>query len=187
MFPTARSEQLTVQELPEETLVFDHVWNKAHCLNRTTASIWKHCDGRTSPAELARLVEGGSAIVELALEQLAGRHLLQGSVQLSGENRRSRRDLLKKLAAAAVALPVILTVAAPRANAAASKPDNDTDNDPPLACTTNADCSSLTISSGCTQGQCVSGKCTMVAQANGTPCGSQGQVCSNGVCVFVPA
>ena len=167
MFPTARSEKLTVQELPEETLVFDHQSNKAHCLNRTTAMIWKHCDGRTSPAVLARLVGGNAVIVDLALEQLASRHLLQGTIQrASAENRRTRRDLLRKLAVAAVALPAIMTVAAPRANAASSPPPG------PFACKTNADCSSLTHEGGCELGSCASGKCQTVTQQNGTPCTS---------------
>jgi hypothetical protein len=59
MYPTARSAHLTIQELPEETLVYDHRNNKAHCLNRTTALVWKLCDGRTSLAEIARQVGGG--------------------------------------------------------------------------------------------------------------------------------
>ena len=63
-----------------------------------------------------------SALVQLALEQLASRHLLETPVERgSPAQRRSRRELLKQLAAAAVALPVILTVTAPQANAAGSQ------------------------------------------------------------------
>ena len=56
MFPTARSANLTVQELADETLIFDHQNHKAHCLNRTTALVWKLCDGRTSLAAMAQKV-----------------------------------------------------------------------------------------------------------------------------------
>jgi hypothetical protein len=43
--PQARTEGLTVRELAEETLVYDKERHKAHCLNRTAACVWKHCDG----------------------------------------------------------------------------------------------------------------------------------------------
>ena len=57
MLPQARTVQLTVEELAEETLLFDHQRGKAHCLNGTARFIWSHCDGRTSLPQLARLVE----------------------------------------------------------------------------------------------------------------------------------
>jgi hypothetical protein len=166
MLPQARSEQLTVQQLADETLVFDHRCGKAHCLNQTSHFIWKHCDGRTSRAELAARVrrdlglEHPEIIVELALEQLAQRDLLQSAVvRPSPQHRRSRRDLLKKLAAAAVLLPAIMTIAAPKAHAIGS-----------LACRSNADCSSLTGAGGCVTGACQSGRCTLVSATQGTPC-----------------
>src|SRR5262245_52397077 len=120
--PAARSHQLTIQELPEETLVFDHINQKAHCLNRTAGQVWKLCDGRTSLAEAARRLELPEVAVGLALEQLERRRLLQGPVVpfAAEENRRTRRDLLKKLAAAALVLPVIMTIKAPSAWASAS-------------------------------------------------------------------
>jgi hypothetical protein len=174
MLPTARSANLTVQELPDETLIFDHQNHKAHCLNRTTALVWKLCDGRTSLAAIAQRV-GGAAIAELALEQLAGRDLLTEKIpRASAEKRRSRREVLKKLAVAA-SLPVIMTVVAPRAVQAVS-----------LTCKTNSDCSSLNFPGGCTTANCVSGKCTFVAQAMCTNCtlasGGPG-LCNNGICV----
>lgn len=126
-FPRARVEQLIIQELADETLVFDRKSQKGHCLNRTTALVWKHCDGRTELSDLARLVEPdlgiatAEVLVQLALEQLASRNLLdEGFERISATQRRSRREVLKRLAAAAVAMPLILTVTAPRADAAAS-------------------------------------------------------------------
>ena len=40
MLPKARQEQLTVRELPDETVVYDLARHKAHCLNPTAALIW---------------------------------------------------------------------------------------------------------------------------------------------------
>ena len=172
MFPTARSANLTVQELADETLIFDHQNHKAHCLNRTTALVWKLCDGRTSLAAMAQKV-GSTAIVELALEQLAGRDLLQERMPRSAEKRHSRREVLKKLAVAA-SLPVIMTVVAPRAVHAAS-----------FSCTSNSDCSPLTSEGGCELGTCVSGKCQIITQRQipCTGCKTPPCVCQAGVCV----
>jgi len=52
--PLARQDRLVVQELSEEVLVYDLDRHRAHCLNRTAALIWRHCDGSTSVAEMAR-------------------------------------------------------------------------------------------------------------------------------------
>ena len=59
VFPRGSRDQLVIQELAEETLIFDQRNGKAHCLNRTTALVWKLCDGQTSLAEIARKVGGG--------------------------------------------------------------------------------------------------------------------------------
>jgi hypothetical protein len=124
----ARQQTLDIKELPEETLVYDLERNKAHCLNRTSALVWKHCDGKTSVAELAETLEkslGVSkplAVVELALEQLSKRNLLVEAVEPTpGAQRLSRREMLKdfskKLAVAAAALPLVMTITAPTARA----------------------------------------------------------------------
>lgn len=180
MLPRARTENLTIQQLPEETLVFDHQRGKAHCLNRTAQLVWRHCDGRTDSAALAALlrqeldIAHAETVLELALEQLGQRHLLQDAPpRPSSERRRSRRDLLKKMAA--LALPVILTVAAPRANAAGS-----------ITCVSNADCTALIGNFSCMVGVCRNNLCTMVAAANGSVCssGNLTGTCLNGGCIF---
>ena len=56
MLPLRRRDELVVQELSEETVVYDQRSHKAHCLNRTAALVWHHCDGQTSVGKLARLL-----------------------------------------------------------------------------------------------------------------------------------
>src|SRR5262249_51747412 len=80
ILPAARSHELTIQELRDETLVFDHISMKAHCLNQTARQVWKLCDGQTSLAEAARCLELPEVAIGLALEQLERRRLLQGPV-----------------------------------------------------------------------------------------------------------
>jgi hypothetical protein len=53
LMPHARTDQLVVSEVDDEVLVYDLARHKAHCLNRTTALVWRHCDGQTPVAALA--------------------------------------------------------------------------------------------------------------------------------------
>jgi hypothetical protein len=117
MLPKARHDKLTVRDLSDETLVYDLDRQKAHCLNPTAALVWRHCDGRTNLAQLADIVRKelgigkADAVARLALEQLSRRHLLEEPLPpLVGAARISRRRVLKKLALAAVVLPLVMTV-----------------------------------------------------------------------------
>jgi len=131
MLPLARHQGLTIREMPQETLVYDLERNKAHCLNRVSALVWQHCDGKTTVAELTARVErelqtpGALPLVQLALEQLSRRHLLVEAVPaVSAESRLSRRDALKsigkKVAVATALLPLVMTVPARTARAQAT-------------------------------------------------------------------
>ncbi len=57
MNPQARKDRLVIEELPEETLIYDQERHKAHCLNQTAAFVWGRCDGRTSVDGLAKALE----------------------------------------------------------------------------------------------------------------------------------
>ncbi len=80
--PVARKEELVIQELAEEILVYDLEMNKAHCLNRTAAFVWKFCDGKNTIADITRLLaetEGqpvSDELVWLAIDQLSQKNLL---------------------------------------------------------------------------------------------------------------
>ncbi len=141
--PFARQEGLIVRELGDEVLVYDLERNEAHCLNLTSARVWKYSDGKTTVAEIVRLLNNGSSspitseVVLLALNQLKRFHLLHEPLQLPFI---SRRDLVFKYAPAAVLLPAILTITAPTAQAQGS---------------------CLPLGASCTSGaQCCSGCCT---------------------------
>jgi hypothetical protein len=128
MLPTACREGLAVRDLPNETVVYDLKRKKVHCLNRTAALVWRHCDGRRTLAELALVLQREMAIpadetvIRLTLEQLERRHLLELPLAAESlETRRSRRDALKKLGLSLAALPVIMSLTAPQAAAQASK------------------------------------------------------------------
>src|SRR6266480_2691170 len=81
--PLARKESLIVRELPDETLVYDQELDKAHCLNRSAALVWKHCDGRKTIREIGQALERelnttiDDRVIWLALDQLGKSDLLQ--------------------------------------------------------------------------------------------------------------
>ena len=154
--PKARQEQLIVKELPDELLIYDLKRDKAHCLNETAALVWKNCDGHKTVEQLRELMEdnAGSPVPEemvwLALDQLETFSLLDEPalkpVQFAGMN---RRDMVRRVGMAAIALPVILSIVAPTAQAQGSLL-------PPGACCTSP-------------GQCASGACNQNPVCTGTP------------------
>src|ERR1044072_5130817 len=99
----ARQEDLVVQELPDEVMVYDLKRHKAHCLNKTAAFIWHHCDGQTTAAEMARLLgqDAGSPVDEevvwYALDKLGKAELLEGKLQLPVKDGLSRRRMMRRL------------------------------------------------------------------------------------------
>lgn len=119
--PVARKNDLVIQELQDEVLVFDIQTNKAHCLNQTASSVWKYCDGSNSVTEIKKLLESqtGSAVSEdlvwFAIDQLGEKELLEAKFEnkFAGLN---RRQVLKKVGlAAVVALPIVASITAPTA------------------------------------------------------------------------
>jgi len=130
--PTARREGLVIHELEDETLVYDRERDKAHCLNRTAALVWKYCDGSFTVDEIAKRVrtelqqEVEPKVVWLALTQLRRKHLLEESLTRAslGSNtfnrpHISRRELAVRFGKAVlVALPLITTIAEPSTAAA---------------------------------------------------------------------
>jgi hypothetical protein len=127
MQPQARKRDLLVEDLADETLVYDLERHRAHCLNRTAALVWRACDGRTSPGALAQMFQtqlkapGAKRMVVRALAQLERAHLLEeGTAPVSPVARCSRRDFARKLGVALAMVPLVMTIPAPPAAQAAS-------------------------------------------------------------------
>ena len=121
--PRARTDNLVIRELDDETLVYDTARDEAHCLNRTAALVWKLCDGQTTAMQAARSlrneVDGSidTDLVWLAVKQLKRFHLIESANELPAV---SRRDLVLKYAPLALALPVIISISTPTAAQAGS-------------------------------------------------------------------
>jgi len=142
--PKARQEGLVVQQLEDEVLVYDLERFKAHCLNQTAALVWQHCDGKMTTQDIALALEKeagspvGEEVVWLALGQLGKSGLLtQREMPLAGSAGISRREVIRRVGiAAAIALPIVTSIVAPKAaHAINCRPSGS-------ACTTSAQCCS---------------------------------------------
>jgi hypothetical protein len=125
--PRAREEGLIIKYLPEEVLVYDLVREKAHCLNPTAALVWKYCDGNKTVKQIKDSIEKETQttvderLVWLALEQLQAFDLVVGEIQRPPILKdMSRRELIRRIGVTAVAIPVIISIVAPTAQAQAS-------------------------------------------------------------------
>lgn len=126
--PRIRVNDLIVQDLDTEVLIYDLKINKAYCLNQTSSIIWHLCDGTKSVAEinesLSRQVNESvpEDLIWLALDQFKRNNLLEQSdkfeIKFNGLN---RRQVVKKIGVASlVTLPVIASLTAPASGAAGS-------------------------------------------------------------------
>ena len=122
IMPRARKSGLVVKGLNDEVLVYDLEKDKAHSLNSSAAFIWKKCNGRRSVTEVAQAlsrefkVPADEQTVWLALDQLSKFNLLEAKVKRpAGVPNISRRQMMRIGAAAAFALPVIVSIVAPTA------------------------------------------------------------------------
>jgi hypothetical protein len=156
-FPIARRDDLIVEKLPDEVLVYDLRTDKAHCLNRTAALIWEHCDGKKTESDIAALLQGEldspvtSEVVVLGLAELESFGLLKVDAAAPQRQQLSRRRLIQNLGlSAALALPLIVSISAPAAAQAGSTADpcvaNPGANGCP--CTFDANCDSQNCNAG---------------------------------------
>lgn len=113
-----RREDLIVQKLGDEAIIYDRVSHRAHSLNRTASLVFEKLDGTTSLERVARDLKKtfGNApekeLVAAAVNELAAADLLSPGAALP------RRSVLRGLAAGL--LPVVASIAVPSAASAAS-------------------------------------------------------------------
>jgi len=150
--PRARTRDLVIRELDDETLVYDMESDKAHCLNQTAALVWNQCDGKTTAEDAARSLQTrfdvpvDTDLVWLAVKQLKRFHLVEGGKKSVSV---SRRNLVLKYAPIALALlPAIISISSPT---------------PAQAASCAAGSAPCTYNFNCPSGQaCISGCCVTV-------------------------
>ncbi|MEK6303097.1 MAG: PqqD family protein [Acidobacteriota bacterium] len=189
----ARHEELVVQELPDEVVVYDLKRHKAHCLNKTAAFVWNHCDGETTVTELARLLEqeAGSPLDErvvwYTLDKLRKADLLDGQLKSPVDDGLSRRRMIRRLGAMIV-IPTVISLVAPTAVMAASI----TVFAKKIAC---GQCNQQDNPIGCVSDTCCTGNCGgpqrgCVCATPGCPPGPGGLIdtsCTGALCTAASA
>lgn len=154
--PLARTDQLIVKEVDNEVLVYDLKTDQAHCLNKTAAMVWRQCDGKTTVQDIARSLPQGDTssvdetVVWLALDEMKRFNLLEVTpakpVELLGL---SRRQVMRTLGVAAIALPVVVSIVSPTpAHAASPCSAGDSCNVPSDCCTAHPTCVTTGTPSG---------------------------------------
>src|SRR6266496_2554432 len=108
--------------------VFDHQQQQAYALNTTSALVWQHCDGQTTPEQLMELLRQNfnvprvqaEQLTWLALDELGKANLLEAEVARPRplSSKLTRRQMLTTFATAGVALAVVPMVALVTAQAA---------------------------------------------------------------------
>lgn len=146
--PTARCQDVVIQELRGELLIYDLKINKAYCLNETAATVYRSCDGSNSITEISRLISinlkssVSEDLVWLAVDQLADYNLLTNSQELKiNFDEQTRRAFIKKVGfASLVTLPLVSSLIAPTAVMAQSGASVGGTSTACQPCTSNADC-----------------------------------------------
>ena len=144
--PLSRTENIVVQQMTGEVLIYDLKTNKAFCLNETSALVWELCDGKTHVPDIGRKISRklkkpvSEDLVWLALDQLESDSLLENGSELNNYfSELSRREIIRKVGfASVVALPMVSSLVAPEASMAQSAACFAN----LVACTTGADCCS---------------------------------------------
>ena len=127
--PLARTDDLVVEELDGELLIYDGKTKRAHCVSATAARVWRACDGSANAESLAQSLGLDAGQVREAFDELERAELFDAGLQVHIANGNgngnghsiTRRQLTKRSAqvgAAAVAAPMILSISAPTAMAA---------------------------------------------------------------------
>lgn len=179
--PRARTQDLVIEELGDELLVYDHNTKRAHCLGASAASVWRACDGERSVADLATALELSYETVDHALEELESVDLLDspsldvlnGNGNGNGHSHGiTRRELTKRSAqvgGAMVAAPLILSITAPTAVAAATPTPFQCEIFTTQDCGASAGCGSIAGCCCCCQGGGSCKTCGSVKACNMIP------------------
>lgn len=133
LMPVQRVEGLVITETGDDVLIYDQNGYSLHTLNRQSYLVWQHCDGTATVDAVAALTGMSVDVVKRALTQLEDASLLEASLDATLRSNESRRSFMKK--AGIVAIPAIVSVSVPLAQAAASEPAQIC-----YACTSNNQC-----------------------------------------------
>ncbi len=179
--PKGRKNDIVIQELKDETLIYDLTTNKAYYLNETSAAVWNFCDGQSSVSDITKQLSKKlkSPVTEdfvwLALDGLKKENLIENETQISTPfEGLSRREAIRKVGLGSmIALPLISSLIAPMAiHAQSGRGANG------AACTANSGCTSAC----CAGTTCVTGGTVINCGSCTSSCQCRSGTCSAGIC-----
>jgi hypothetical protein len=122
--PIAITNNTVIHETGDETLVYNLLTNRCFNLNRISSLVWQHCDGKKKIEQIAAEISKQLRqpvpveLVWLAVRELRKENLvlvrLETPSNLRGLN---RRQIIKQvgLSAGLVTIPMVISIAAPKA------------------------------------------------------------------------
>jgi hypothetical protein len=120
--PRRIEQQISVQQIGRETLVYDGVRHRAFCLNESSGVVWRLADGTRTIAQIGAAAgveldaEVGEELVIFILDELRGDGLVEAGEEGEVRVGMSRRVMLQRLGVGgAMLLPVIAAIVAPTA------------------------------------------------------------------------
>jgi hypothetical protein len=192
--PRARTDDLVIEQLEDEVLVYDPTRHRAHCLGSTAARVWRACDGNRDVSALSDTLDLSVDVVRRALDELEALDLLDsqgldvvhssdgnGHANGNGITRRQFGTRSAAVGAGLATVPLVLSVNVSPASALTVTPfvcNTFTSGD----CGTSAGCGSLMgCCCCCTSGQCKTCAPTNLCAPPGFPCvdGGTSSKCSN--------
>jgi hypothetical protein len=187
--PKARNDGLVLEWVDDELVVYDLETKVAHCLSAEAASVRELCDGTRTTERIAFDLEIETPAVTRAIDELRACALLED--QLAPEPGYSRREAavrVAKVGGAALAAPLIYSVAVPAAAAAVSCVANNAQMKAGGTCTatTAGTFGTANAAAGCctTTGQNCYRGVDGIAYCSGGPgtCATNGNKCNSVAC-----
>lgn len=111
--PLARTDELVVEEVGDDLLVYDQTNECAHSLSVAAARVWRACDGETSLEALGAKLDLDADTVTRALEELGECNLLDNGQPVTGMTRRQATLKTAKLGVGVASAPLIYSILAP--------------------------------------------------------------------------
>ena len=117
--PRARTDDLVIEEVDDELLVYDSTNKRGHCLSATAARVWRACDGYSDVSALSEALELDAEVVSQALDELDALELLDtqgmkvvqaGSGNGDGLTRRQLARRSATVGAGIAAAPLIYSI-----------------------------------------------------------------------------
>lgn len=118
----SRTNEIIVQNLEDEVLIYDLRSNQALSLNETVSKVWQSLNGEKTVAEIAVEIDFPPEMVLFSLDELNKKSLLAEKVEIDlPKDKVSRRKILLQAATTSIALPLIVGIVAPTALQAQSQ------------------------------------------------------------------